>query len=144
MPLNTKGIALEVSLPRRQARFETGIDNPQEETPRGHQIVHLGAALEPEEEEEDSTRALTKSFGSSANSSSSRRSGRRWVPYNTPASSPAANTPSSRLSASMSGMKLTTSDMSAGPISSRTRSKGGFSQRRPRHLEALANAAAYF
>jgi hypothetical protein len=147
MPLR-KAAALEVSLPRRVARFETGIDNPAEDNAAArthHEIVHLGMALEAEE---DTVGPGTKSFGSGKSSSARRSSGRRFAPYSTSsARAPTpANTPGGRLTEAM--VSMTVEDHR--PVSSRTRSSTtkGFKERSmggrvPRHVEALARAVAY-
>ena len=140
MPLRKAGAALEVSLPRRVARFETGIDNPEtnsEEVGSRHKIVHLGMALEAEE---DSVGPGTKSFGSGKASSARRSSGKsRFAPYASTSSSAAptpANTPGGRLSEAMSCMAV---EENYRPVSTRTRSRKA-SGRVPRHVEALARA----
>ena len=144
MPKHPSGISLEVSLPRRNRRFETGIDNPidEEEEEQTGQTDELG----PGTKSFGSPRG-TKSFGSA-----SRASARRFAPY--PAQRPL--TPEVAAAASPGLASSMTELLLEGPVSARTRAaSAGFKRassepqasfkrghpRVPRHLDALAKAS---
>lgn len=152
-----KGLALEVTLPRRTRGFECGIDNPEEGTsPAPGQRGLFGRTAASEK--------FTKSPSLRAALRNDRaKSGRRFDPYAHPEL--IQSTPGSALAQQMTEMELSDFIMFGGPVSARTRSSGCWSSssssstspadsssssasparrgRVPRHLRALAQAAEY-
>ena len=145
-----KGLALEVSLPRRSRGFESGIDNPAEgESPApGQRGLFAGQSA--------SEKFHSPSLGAALRSARAK-SGRRFAPYAHPELCPPP-TPGSAAAQLMSEMELTDYIMFGGPVSSRTRTSSNSSTwsstsssvdssgrrpRVPRHLRALAQAAEY-
>lgn len=142
-----KGLSLEVDLPRRRARFETGIDNPAEgESPAPGQRRLVRSAA--------SDKFNSPSLGAALRNARAT-SGRRFAPYAHPELIPTS--PGSVLSTTMSELELSDFVMYGGPVSSRTRAGSSWSasssaspperkaseRRMPRHLRALAKAAEY-
>ena len=154
MSKHPKGLALEVTLPRRPRGFETGIDNPAEGSSPGPGQRGLFGTSASDFKSPSLRPALR---------SARAKSGRRFQPYAHPELCPPP-TPGSALANTMGVLELSDyimygdHDDDDRPVSSRTRTSSsstwsmtsssgvdssGRPARVPRHLRALAQAAEY-